>query len=313
MIGNELERWAPAKSFISELSAAWSYTESGKPQMTAFGAALGHDLPDSCLVENLVPSSCVDLHLADGPEKDVYLDSTFSPLCIPQPHLVNSRGPQTVFGRERSSDEVFHRNGRRRSDRRIVSYLDLSGPIRTVKATFCHPPKFGQFPLVAMSVDRKNRPREYRDRHGVTKLRESTFGPTVFDKEEPCECMNFPELYGPQPTDCVHYSERDWNFGGREIQSISIWLTGDNLLAGLQFVTAGDQKGPVWATDLKDKGTKFVQVNQLPSPARKDAGLVLFLDSNESPSVHDDFVVVGIRPVGFSVADGYRSESPCDD
>ncbi|RBR14520.1 uncharacterized protein FIESC28_07649 [Fusarium coffeatum] len=299
LIGNELERWAPAKSFISELSAAWSYTESGKPQMTAFGAALGNDLPNSCLVENLVPSSCVELNLADGPEKDVYLDSTSSPLCIP--HIVNSRGPQTVFGRERSSYELFHRNGRRRSDRRIVSYLDLSGPIRTVKATFCHTPKSGQLPLVAMFVDRKNHPREKRDRHGTTKLGESSFGPTLFDKEELCECKNFPELYDPQTTDCVHYSETEWNFGGREIQSIRIWLTDDNILAGLQSVAVGDQKGPVWATGLKDKGTKFVQVNRLPSPERKEAGLVLFLDSNESPSAYDDIVVVGIRPIGFSV------------
>ena len=299
LIGNELERWVPAKSFISELSAAWSYTESGKPEMTAFGAALGNDLPNSCLVENLVPSSCVELNLADGPEKDVYLDSTSSPMCIP--HIVNSRGPQTVFGRERSSDKLFHRNGRRRSDRRIVSYLDLSGPIRTVKATFCHTPKSGQLPLVAMFVDRKNRPREKRDRHGTTKLRESSFGPTLFDKEELCECKDFPELYDPQTTDCAHYSETESNFGGREIQSIRIWLTSDNILAGLQFVAVGDQKGPVWATGLKDQGTKFVQVNRLPSPARKETVLVLFLDSNESPSAYDDIVVVGIRPVGFSV------------
>ena len=57
----------------------------------------------------------------------------------------------------------------------------------------------------------------------------------------------------------------------------------------------------MWATGLQDEGTKFVQVNRLPSPARKETGLVLFLDSNESPSAYDDNVVVGIRPVGFSV------------
>ncbi|CAG7557568.1 unnamed protein product [Fusarium equiseti] len=280
LIGLDLERWAPAKRFISELSAAWSYTQSGKPQFTAFGAVLAGRLPDNCLVQNLVPSSCVDLNIADGPEKDVYLDSTSSPPCIP--YIVNGLGPQTVFGRERSSDELFHRNGRRR-------------------ATFCHPSKSKQLPLVAMSVDRKNRPREYRDRYGITKFKRSSFGPTVFDKEEVCECMNFPELYGPQPTDCAHYHERDWGFGGRAIQSIRIWLARDNILAGLQFVAAGEQRSPVWATDLRSKGTKFVQVNRLPSPEGMEAGLVLFLDSNESPSAYDDIVVVGIRPVGFSV------------
>ncbi|KAH7183524.1 uncharacterized protein B0J16DRAFT_401944 [Fusarium flagelliforme] len=298
--GKDLERGAPVERLLCGVFAQWSGTDSQNPIMTAFGVVTAGGLPDSCVVEDVVPANCMDVNLPLGHEMDSRFDSTYPPMYVPDLYG-DEDGNYTIHGRMKSTTKVHDRNGQKHSFKRTVSYLDLSGRITAIHPSFAHRQRSNQIPLVGMEVYRDERDNRYHDRLMRTGSANTSFGPTSFDRDLRCDCVSsFPRVFrSNHRRDTEHYSTSGWAVERKEIRTLRMWISANNILTCIQFVDEDHNESPRWGW-YKEIDLELVGVHKLPEPEGLEAGLMLVLDSNQSPSVHDDLVVVGIRPVGFS-------------
>ncbi|KAJ4138683.1 hypothetical protein NW768_002537 [Fusarium equiseti] len=302
LLSNELGRGVSVKTIISELSAEWCCVDTPQPKMTAFNVVHA-GLPGNFLVENTVPFDCTVAELP-GDSKDVCFDSNYPAMYIPKLDglITHKLVSLPKFGREKSTSlskkhTVTQRNGRLYSWKTTVSYLDLSGRIEGIKTTTVH--QFSnQLPIVAMQVRRHPDDNKDHDREKQTGSTETSFGPTSFDTDFQCICSYFPKLFRKQSPATSHYSQSEWDAGRQEIKSLRMWNDAKKDLVALQFVATDGTESPKWGC-YQGKGALFVEVERLPGSAGAEAGILVYLDSNLSPSLHDDFVMVGIRTVGF--------------
>ncbi|KAF4454656.1 hypothetical protein F53441_2890 [Fusarium austroafricanum] len=176
--------------------------------------------------------------------------------------------------------------------RAIVSWLDCSRPIESVKVVLCHGSKSAKLPMVSLSF-------KYSDDQTT-----SSIGPTKFDPPKDtrgangnywCWCHKGDPARIQKLKEEPHYTVHEWNVEGSHLKFLNLWVDREGILTGLQFIGQGE-KSPAWDFGVSSKPIELPLKTQRGNRA---VAMKLFVDSIEKGVTREDYVVVAVQLLGF--------------
>lgn len=208
----------------------------------------------------------------------------------PPPGVIKESSP--IYGKHELYNQWTRRTKHTPSDAAIVSWLDCSKPIESVKVTLCHGTKSTQFPLVSLRF-------RYTD-----STQEAAVGPSIYLEPKDTQGSNGHHWcwcsLGDSRADEVqagpHYKHDEWNVGGSRLEKLCFWIDDAKYWSGMQLVAEDGSESPSWGYCVG----QVEEVSLVTAVEGQSKVLKFFIDNNGRSVTRDDYIAVAIQVLEMS-------------